>query len=79
LDPRDIVDSTYGRIVLAKLLIYCSIIPLAWLNRSTYLPAIVRRPDSATHLLRQYVYRELFLVVAIVALTAWLINTSPVA
>jgi copper transport protein len=77
LAPNDIVESSWGRIVLAKLLIYASIVPLAWLNRSTYLPAIERRPDSASHLLRQYVYRELFLLIAIVALTAWLISTSP--
>lgn len=77
LEPRDLVDTQYGRIVLAKLLLFAGTMPLAWLNKSTYVPAIERRPELATHLLRQYVWRELFLLVAIVAVTAWLIGSDP--
>jgi copper transport protein len=75
-DISALLNTAYGRIILAKLVLYAGALPLAWLNKSTYVPAIERRPDAAAHLLRQYVAREFALVLAVVALTAWLIGTD---
>lgn len=72
---RDLIESTYGRLILAKLALYLATMPLAWNNMSAFVPAISRRPSDAPKLLRQYVWRELFFVVVIVVLTIWLIAT----
>lgn len=71
----DLVDSTYGRLIIAKLALYLGTMPLAWNNMSAFVPAVARRPADAPRLLRQYVWRELFLVMAVLALTVWLIAT----
>ncbi len=71
----ELVDSTYGRLILGKLVLYLGTMPLAWNNMSAFVPAIRRRPDDAPHMLRQYVGRELLLVLVVVALTVWLIAT----
>ncbi|MCB0877394.1 MAG: copper resistance protein CopC/CopD [Thermoleophilia bacterium] len=71
----DLLDSTYGRLILGKLVLYLGTMPLAWNNMSAFVPAIRRRPDDAPRMLRQYVARELVLVVCVVALTVWLIAT----
>lgn len=77
LHPAELVQSQYGRIIVAKLFLFGATIPLAYMNMKVSVPAIAARPAEATSLLRQYVYRELFLVLVIVGLTAWLIDTSP--
>lgn len=77
--PHELLDSQYGRIVLAKLLLFAGTLPLAFMNRSAYVPAIASRPGQASALLRQYVFRELFLLLTILALTAWLVRTAPPA
>jgi len=79
LDPRELVETQYGRIILAKLVLYAGTMPLAWLNMTLYVPTLARRPDRATGLLRQYVGRELFLLLVVVGLTAWLIGSDPSA
>jgi copper transport protein len=71
----DLLESTYGRLVLAKLALYLGTMPLAWNNKDVFVPAIVRRPEDAPRMLRQYVWRELALVVVVVVLTVWLIAT----
>lgn len=71
----DLVDSTYGRIIVAKVALYLGTMPLAFNNMSAFVPAIARRPDDAPAMLRQYVWREFALVVTVVALTVWLIAT----
>ncbi len=71
----DLVDSTYGRLIVAKLALYLGTMPLAWNNMSAFVPQVARRPEDAPRLLRQYVWRELFLVVVVLALTVWLIAT----
>jgi copper transport protein len=71
----DLLDSRYGRLVLAKLALYFGTMPLAWNNMSAFVPAIRRRPDDAPRMLRQYVWREFALLVVILALTVWLIAT----
>lgn len=73
--PRELVQSTYGRIIVAKLALYLGTMPLAHNNMTAFVPSIERRPEDAPAMLRQYVWRELALVVAVVALTAWLIAT----
>lgn len=72
---RELVESTYGRLIVAKLALYFGTMPLAWNNMSAFVPQIARRPEDAPRMLRQYVLRELFLVVVVVALTVWLIAT----
>lgn len=72
----ELLASQYGRIVLAKLMLYFGTMPLAFLNKTTYVPAIASRPADASRLLRQYVGREIFLLLVIVSITAWLIGTD---
>jgi copper transport protein len=71
----ELVDSTYGRLIVAKLALYLGTMPLAWNNMSAFVPQIARRPEDAPRMLRQYVWREFFLVIVVVALTVWLIAT----
>jgi copper transport protein len=75
-DLHQLIVHPYGRIILAKLLLYFGTMPLAFLNKTLYVPAIARRPADASRLLRQYVARELFLLIVIVAITAWLIGSD---
>lgn len=75
LDPTELVDSRYGRLVFAKLLLLLGIIPLAFNNQRVFVPALRRRPADAPRMLRQYVLRELALLVVIIAVTVWLIAT----
>lgn len=75
LAVRELVDSTYGRIIVAKLALYLGTMPLAFNNMSAFVPSIAHRPDDAPAMLRQYAWRELALVTAVVALTVWLIAT----
>lgn len=75
LHPAELIDSRYGRIVLAKLLLYAATMPLAWNNMTAFVPAIRERPEDAPGMLRQYVQRELFLLVVVIGLTVWLIAT----
>ncbi len=71
----ELLDSTYGRIIVAKVALYLGTMPLAWNNMSAFVPQVARRPEDAPRMLRQYVWRELFLVIVVVALTVWLIAT----
>ena len=75
LELESLTDSTYGRLVVAKLALYVAIMPLAWNNMRTFVPSITPHPGDATRLLRQYALRELVLLVAIVGMTVWLIAT----
>lgn len=75
LRPAELVDSRYGRLVFAKLLLLLGIIPLAFNNQRIFVPALRRRPADAPRMLRQYVLRELALLIAVITLTVWLIAT----
>ncbi|MCW2927401.1 MAG: Copper resistance protein CopC, partial [Thermoleophilia bacterium] len=75
VEPQQLVDSTYGRLLVAKLALYVGTMPLAWNNMSAFVPQVRRRPDDAPQLLRQYVWRELSLLVVVLGLTVWLIAT----
>lgn len=73
--PADVLDSRYGRLVSAKLLLFLGTIPFAWNNMTAFVPSLEERPRDAPYMLRQYVVRELVLLVAVVAFTVWLIAT----
>jgi copper transport protein len=73
--PAELLDSRYGRLVFAKLLLYLGTMPLAWNNMTAFVPNVQRRPDDAPRMLRQYVWREFALLVVVLALTVWLIAT----
>ncbi|MCW2956216.1 MAG: hypothetical protein JWO69_1085 [Thermoleophilia bacterium] len=75
LDLAELVDSTYGRLIVAKLLLFAGTMPLAFNNMSAFVPRIARRPEDAPRMLRQYVLREAALLLVVVALTVWLIAT----
>lgn len=75
LRPAQLVDSEYGRLVAGKLLLFAGTVPLAWNNLRSFVPAITARPLDARRMLRQYVARELALLLFVVALTVWLIAT----
>lgn len=74
---NSLTDTQYGRLVLAKLFLFAATMPMAALNKSTLVPALENRPDDAPQLLRRYVYRELFILIAILGMTAALIGTTP--
>lgn len=75
LHPHELVDSRYGRIILAKLLLYAATMPLAWNNMTAFVPNLEARMQDAPRMLRQYVWRELFLLLVVLGLTVWLIAT----
>jgi len=75
LEAHQLIDSTYGRLILAKLLLYAATMPLAWNNMSAFVPAVRRRPEDAPRMLQQYVWREFGLLVVVLGLTVWLIAT----
>jgi copper transport protein len=70
-------NTTYGHILLAKLVLFATTIPMAWLNMSTLVPALRRNPYDASPILASYITREGCVLVGIVALTAWLTGTDP--
>jgi copper transport protein len=75
LDVHELLDSRYGRLILAKILLVLAAMPLARNNQRTFLPVLTSRPDDAPRMLRQYVLREATLLVAVICFTVWLIAT----
>lgn len=75
LELNQLVDSRYGRLIAAKLILVAAAMPLAWNNQRAFLPVLTTRPDDAPRMLRQYVLREAVLLVVVVCLTVWLIAT----
>ena len=73
--PGELVSTDYGRLVTAKLILFAGTVPLAWNNMRTFVPSLEARPADAAGILRQYVARELVLLLVVIALTAWLIAT----
>lgn len=72
-------DSQYGHLLLAKLLLFAGTIPMAALNMTTLVPRITTHPTLAAPILRRYVVREGVLLLIVLAMTAWLVSTSPSA
>jgi copper transport protein len=71
----ELLHSEYGRLVVAKLVLYLGTMPLAWNNMSAFVPQVRRRPEDAPRMLRQYVLREFALLLLVLAFTVWLIAT----
>lgn len=78
-----LLDTTYGRLVLAKSALLVATMPLANRNRTRHVPALAGGDDDATPAaeawprLRRYVRGELVLLVLIIAATAWLVQSVP--
>lgn len=72
-------QTSYGRILMAKLLLVGGLAALGAHNHFRVVPRIVDGEDGhhALHELRRTVSVEIVLVVVIIALTALLVNTSP--
>lgn len=73
------LSSTYGRLLITKLVLLAGIVPLAFMNSRMHLPGLQSRPADARAQLTSYAQSEVLIVVAIVAITAWLIHTPPPA
>lgn len=69
--------TTYGRLVLAKIVLLVAAMPLANLNRARNIPAIRDGAADASTRLRQYVRAEIGILLLILAATAWLVQTPP--
>ena len=75
-----LLDTGYGLTLLLKLGIVAAVIPLAAWNRTRLLPRILRHPTAKlgwAHLRRILSY-EAALLIAVVAVTAFLSNSSPI-
>jgi copper transport protein len=72
-------DTTYGRLVLAKVGLLLLAMPLAAVNRSRNVPALraAGGADEPVRRLRRFVLGEVALLVVVVALTAWLVQSVP--
>lgn len=75
VDLGALLNSEYGRLITAKVILLLAAMPLAWNNRRAFVPALERRPDDAPRLLRQYVAREFALLLVVIGITTWLIAT----
>jgi copper transport protein len=69
------LDTAYGRLVVAKILLLIAIMPLAWVNRRRNVPS--SRGAGSERGLARYVRGEIGIAVVIVALTAWLVAVEP--
>jgi uncharacterized membrane protein len=80
--PGDLVESSFGRLVLAKVAVFLVLVVLGWNNRSRLLPAlaafVAKRsgPDTSARLLRS-VTAGAFLVVLALMLTSALVAEEP--
>ncbi len=72
-----LVQTTYGRLVLAKVGLLVATLPIANLNRVRTVPAVREGRDGSADRLRSYVRIEFGLLVLVLAATAWLIQTPP--
>lgn len=70
-------DSTYGRLVLAKSALLLVLVGMGAINRYLSVPQIARNEAGSASALRRLVLGEIVLLVLVVAVTAWLIDTTP--
>ena len=77
LDVGELFGSTYGRLVLVKVALLGLTIPLARANQQRHLPALQEQTRRASVNLRRYVVFELALVMAVIAVTTWLVYETP--
>ncbi|MEO6867839.1 MAG: CopD family protein, partial [Gaiellales bacterium] len=72
-----LIDTTYGRLVVAKVALLMAALPLANANRVRNVPKIGDPSSGAAKRMRTYVRGEIILVVIVIAATAWLIQSVP--
>jgi copper transport protein len=72
-----LVDTTYGRILAIKLGLFALTMPIANVNRTRNVPAIVAGATNAPAMLGRYVRMEMAVLTAVVIFTAVLIETVP--
>jgi copper transport protein len=74
---RALVETGYGRILLGKIGLFGLTLPIANVNRTRNVPAIVAGTVHAPHALRRFVRYEMLILVTVLGLTAWLVDTVP--
>jgi copper transport protein len=77
-----LLDTTYGQLVFAKVLLLLATMPMAAMNRYRNVPALEKaglthEQSQTRRRLSLYVRGEIVLLVVVVALTAWLIASIP--
>lgn len=74
-----VVETGYGQALLVKLALVAAAVALAGYNRFRALPAVIHSPDAdlAWRRLRGTVTAEALVLVAVLAVTGWLVNASP--
>ncbi|MFN3945772.1 MAG: copper homeostasis membrane protein CopD [Allosphingosinicella sp.] len=77
LDASSLVTTDYGRVLLAKLLLFAAMLGFAALNRWRYTPMLVRQRDAPTAPLRRSLGMEMSLALAVLAAVALLGTLSP--
>jgi copper transport protein len=76
-DAGELFGTTYGRLVLAKIVLLGLTIPLAKVNQQRHVPALEGKTRRASADLRRYVFFEILLVATIVSITSWLVYEMP--
>jgi copper transport protein len=80
---KALLDTTYGVLVIVKVLLLLSLIGLGWVNRQRVLPALVRlveagrAPQAVGTLARRTLRGEFGLLLAVFGVTAALISYAP--
>lgn len=74
---KALVDSTWGRLVLAKAALLASTMPLANSNRLRNVPDVWKAPGQGVPRLRRFVAWELVIIIWVVVATAMLVHETP--
>ena len=72
-----LIGTTYGWLLTGKLAAFAATIPLAYLNRSRNVPGLALEGAPTRETLRRFVAVEAALLLAVVGVTAWLIQAQP--
>ena len=76
-EARNLLDTTWGRLVLVKVALFAVIGVLAWLNRRRRLPALTTGGDTARRAFRVLAGVEVVAMVAALAVAATLASSVP--
>ena len=74
---RALTSTTYGWVLIAKIAAVAVVAAIGTYNHLRLLPALESAPRAATRLLRRTVRAEAFVMLAVVALAAVLVNVTP--
>jgi copper transport protein len=77
LDFSDLFGTTYGQLVVAKIVLLACTIPLAKINQQRHVPALSEQRRSASVNLQRFVIFEIGLVAIIVVVTSLLVMQTP--